>query len=77
MAKDQLNALPAGYQLDDFTIESVLGAGGFGITYLANERTLARKVAIKEYMPRTAVRGEDRSSVHPISSSCSGARMRR
>ena len=68
MAKDQLNALPAGYQLDDFTIESVLGAGGFGITYLAHERTLDRKVAIKEFLPRTAVRGEDRSSVHPISS---------
>ena len=69
MAKDQLNALPAGYQLDDFTIESILGAGGFGITYLAHERTLDRKVAIKEYLPRIAVRGEDRSSVHPISGS--------
>jgi serine/threonine protein kinase len=69
VAKDQLNALPAGYQLDDFTIESVLGAGGFGITYLAHERTLDRKVAIKEFMPRSAVRGDDRSSVHPISSS--------
>jgi hypothetical protein len=68
VAKDQLNALPAGYQLDDFTIESVLGAGGFGITYLALERTLDRKVAIKEFLPRMAVRGEDRSSVHPISS---------
>ena len=68
MAKDQLNALPAGYQLDDFTIESVLGAGGFGITYLAHERTLDRKVAIKEFLPRMAVRGDDRSSVHPISS---------
>jgi len=69
VANDHLNALPAGYHLDDFTIESVLGAGGFGITYLAHERTLDRKVAIKEYLPRSAVRGEDRSSVHPISSS--------
>jgi len=68
VATDQLNALPAGFQLDDFTIESVLGAGGFGITYLAHERTLDRKVAIKEFLPRAAVRGDDRSSVHPISS---------
>ena len=33
----------------DYAIERVLGAGGFGITYLASETKLARRVAIKEY----------------------------
>ena len=45
-------ALPAGTELvGDFRIERVLGAGGFGMTYLAEEIALARKVTIKEYFP--------------------------
>jgi serine/threonine protein kinase len=47
-----LLALPAGTELaGDFRIERVLGAGGFGITYLAEETPLARRVTIKEYFP--------------------------
>lgn len=44
-------ALPVGYALQEYTIESVLGAGGFGITYLARDNNLQCKVAIKEYLP--------------------------
>lgn len=45
-------ALPAGTELvGDYRIERVLGAGGFGITYLAQELALAREVTIKEYFP--------------------------
>lgn len=45
-------ALPAGTELvGDYRIERVLGAGGFGITYLARELALARDVTIKEYFP--------------------------
>jgi serine/threonine protein kinase len=45
-------ALPAGTELvGDYRIERVLGAGGFGITYLAKELALARDVTIKEYFP--------------------------
>lgn len=36
---------------DEYRIERTLGAGGFGITYLAEEIALARKVTIKEYFP--------------------------
>lgn len=47
-----LLALPTGTVLaDDYRIERVLGAGGFGITYLAEETPLARLVTIKEYFP--------------------------
>ncbi|MBU0751764.1 MAG: serine/threonine protein kinase [Gammaproteobacteria bacterium] len=44
-------ALPSGYVLHEYTIEAVLGAGGFGITYLARDANLQCQVAIKEYLP--------------------------
>ena len=47
-----LLALPDGTELvGDYRIKRVLGAGGFGITYLADEKALARLVTIKEYFP--------------------------
>jgi serine/threonine protein kinase len=45
------NALPAGYALQEYRIEKVLGVGGFGLTYLALDSNLKLKVAIKEYLP--------------------------
>ena len=44
--------LPLGHEIRGFRIEKVLGEGGFGITYLAHDVNLNRKVAIKEYYPR-------------------------
>ena len=46
-----LRALPVGLVLSDYSIEGILGQGGFGITYLATDTNLGRKVAIKEYYP--------------------------
>ena len=46
-----LNALKPGYQLHWYEIKDILGQGGFGITYLAEDKNLAHEVAIKEYMP--------------------------
>jgi len=61
------NALPKGYALHEYRIESVLGAGGFGLTYLATDSNLSLKVALKEYLPADfAARGED-STVQPKS----------
>jgi serine/threonine protein kinase len=61
------NALPRGYALHEYRIESVLGAGGFGLTYLATDSNLSLKVALKEYLPSDfAARGED-STVQPKS----------
>ncbi|MEQ1686037.1 MAG: protein kinase [Burkholderiaceae bacterium] len=50
------DALRAGTRLDEFEIVRVLGAGGFGIVYLALDHVLLRYVAVKEYMP-TALAG--------------------
>jgi len=50
-ATRNLIALPPGYALHEYTIEAVLGSGGFGITYLASDNNLRCQVAIKEYLP--------------------------
>ncbi len=52
VSNTNLLALPDGTELvADYRIKRVLGAGGFGITYLADEIALARLVTIKEYFP--------------------------
>ena len=45
------NTLPVDYRLHHYRIESVLGAGGFGITYKAVHEALQTRAAIKEYFP--------------------------
>ena len=59
-------ALGAGYEILWYTIERVLGQGGFGITYLAHDRNLERAVAIKEYLPTSFAYRHADSSVKPI-----------
>ncbi len=46
------NYLPKGYQLKEYKIERILGAGGFGVTYLAKDINLNTEVVIKEFLPR-------------------------
>ena len=54
------NALPMKSMLQEYRIEQVLGAGGFGITYLARDTNLDKDVAIKEYLPgELAMRAPD------------------
>ena len=48
---DMGNGLPVGTMLGEFELTSLLGEGGFGIVYLANDHSLQRRVALKEYMP--------------------------
>lgn len=52
------DALPRGEELGDYVIESILGHGGFGITYLARDTNLGSDVALKEYLPAT-IAGRD------------------
>jgi serine/threonine protein kinase len=55
-------ALPNGYALQEYRIESTLGVGGFGLTYLATDSNLNLQVAIKEYLPADlALRSADQS----------------
>lgn len=52
MSDDEFfGALPIGYRLEEYQIESILGQGGFGITYKARDTNLNKLVAIKEYLP--------------------------
>jgi serine/threonine protein kinase len=45
------NALPTGTRFGEFEIIGLVGEGGFGIVYLAQDHSLERRVALKEYMP--------------------------
>jgi serine/threonine protein kinase len=45
------HSLPPGSVLSDYRIIRVLGEGGFGITYLAEDLQLRLQVVIKEYFP--------------------------
>ena len=60
-------SLPAGYLLHWYEIESILGSGGFGITYLAQDTNLNRHVAIKEYFPKDMATRNSDSQVNPVS----------
>lgn len=67
-----LIALPNGTELvGDYRIERVLGAGGFGITYLADEIALDRPVTIKEYFPSDFAARKQSHEAVPRSQECS------
>src|SRR6185437_10402822 len=59
--------LPLGTRLRNCEILSILGHGGFGITYYARDTTLGREVAVKEYLPTSLALREDGSMVVPRS----------
>ena len=60
-------ALPAGALIGRYQVASILGQGGFGITYLARDTQLGRDVAVKEYLPAALAVRPDGSSVLPRS----------
>lgn len=62
------NSFQIGQTIGDYRIDKVLGAGSFGVTYLANDINLSRKVAIKEYMPADYARRDQSGRVASRSS---------
>lgn len=66
------NALPPAYRLGEYVIESVLGHGGLGITYLARDTKLSSRVAIKEYFPQSLAFRESCSTIVPKISGLTG-----
>ncbi len=66
-SKIHRNSLKPGHKINSYEIIEILGQGGFGITYLAKDIYLNRKVAIKEYLPIELAVREGDHSVHPVS----------
>ena len=56
-------ALETGSIIDNFTIQKVLGNGGFGIVYLAKHNLTDALVAIKEFFPSSLVHRVNSSTV--------------
>ena len=67
--RNRRDALPQGCVLRDYTIQAVLGHGGFGIVYKARHNEMNHVVAIKEYLPsELAIR--EGATVRAKSSDC-------
>ena len=62
------DVLPKGFSLHWYEVQSVLGRGAFGVTYLARDKNLDQLVAIKEYFPNEFSTRESGFTVHPTSS---------
>ena len=67
MPIDHVNALPPGTRFEEYRLDAVLGAGGFGITYRAYDAHLDKFVAIKEYLPVEFATRTEASTVVPHS----------
>ncbi len=66
-SKRHLNALKKGQKLHWYEIHDILGQGGFGITYLAQDLNLEHEVAIKEYLPVDLAIRTKHGTVSPVS----------
>ena len=67
MPIDHIHALPPGTRFEEYRLDAVLGAGGFGITYRAYDAHLDMFVAIKEYLPGEFAARTEASTVVPKS----------
>ncbi len=66
-ADDHQTILSPGDMLGSYRIDSFLGQGGFGVTYVARDTMLDIQVAIKEYLPERIVRRAADKTIQPRS----------
>ena len=59
LTKPRSDALPSGSVLHGYRLLHVLGAGSYGITYLAEHAILKSRHVVKEFMPDDALRVQD------------------
>ena len=64
---DDFVALKPGQTIGRYEVISILGQGGFGITYRARDSQLGREVAIKEYLPSALAIRQGNTTVRPRS----------
>jgi len=72
MSVEHVHALAKGERLNQYELLNILGAGGFGITYMARDTTLDTMVAIKEYLPGDLAVRQGDSKVTAKSSTSKG-----
>jgi serine/threonine protein kinase len=72
MSVEHFQALAKGVRLNQYEMIGILGAGGFGITYMARDTTLDTMVAIKEYLPGDFAVRQGNSQVTAKSSTSKG-----
>ena len=68
MSADHAHALPAGYDLHEYRVVGMVGAGGFGITYRVYDVHLDKELALKEYLPNHWATRAAGDTVAPLSS---------
>ena len=66
-----MNQLQLNTKLQDgkYVIKKVLGQGGFGITYLAEQTMLGKQFAIKEFFIRDLCARDDSATVYSVTQS--------
>ena len=65
---DNRSSLPVDTVVDgSYRIRRIVGSGGFGITYEAEDLSLSTRVALKEYYPADFGDRDSTLSVHPKS----------
>lgn len=57
------NSLPAGTIIDCYSIDRLIGSGGFGMIYLARDIDSERQVVIKEYLPKKLAARDENGQV--------------